>query len=116
MPKPSPTPQLDALIKADPDLVDRIFEYLVAEFPALASPRLDVAKRAVREHFGGSEAYVRSVASDERQQQATQVLALFNGRNASEVARRVGISRASVYRLLKQPGASAAKKKSQGSG
>ena len=36
---------------------------------------------------------------------ATQVLSLFNGRNATEVARCLNISRATVYRLLKQPGA-----------
>jgi DNA-directed RNA polymerase specialized sigma subunit len=37
---------------------------------------------------------------------ARKALALFNGRNAREVARRLGISRPHVYRLLKQPGGS----------
>jgi Mor family transcriptional regulator len=31
-------------------------------------------------------------------------MVLFNGRNAAEVARRLNISRASVYRIIKTPG------------
>jgi DNA-directed RNA polymerase specialized sigma subunit len=34
------------------------------------------------------------------------VARLFNGRNATEVARVLKISRITVYRLLKQPGGS----------
>src|SRR5687768_12495515 len=108
----SPTPQLDALMREDADLVDRIFEYVLQEFPEIQRARLQAAKRSVRERFGGREEYVRSAATVEREEQADQVLALFNGRNATEVARRLKISRATVYRLIKQPG----RKKSQGSG
>jgi Mor family transcriptional regulator len=108
----SPTPQLDALLAQEPDFVDRIFEYLLCEFPQIAGPRLDEAKRGVREQFGAREVYVRSAASAEREALAKAVLALFNGRNATEVARRLQISRATVYRMIKQPGP---KKKSQGS-
>ena len=102
--KASPTPQLDALIEGDPDLVDRIFEYLLREFPDIGGPKLAETKRAVRETFGGREGYVRSAAAVERQEVATQVLSRFNGRNATEVARELKISRASVYRFLKQAG------------
>lgn len=110
--QPTPTPRLDALLEHEPDFVDRIFDYLLAEFPQIAGPRVSEAKRAVREQFGASEVYVRSAASDERQQLVDSILALFNGRNATEVARRLQVSRATVYRVLKQP---AGKKKSQGS-
>lgn len=89
---------------ADPDLVDRIFEYLLTEFPQLAGMKLDEAKRAVREEFRGSEAYIPGRSNTERQKLAVDVLSLFNGRNASEVARRLEISRATVYRRIKQAG------------
>lgn len=103
-PRTSPTPQLDALVARDPDLVDRIFEYLLAEFPQLAGPRLDDARKAVREEFAGREVYIPHRAASEQQVLVRSVLEYFNGRNAAEVGRRLGISRATVYRLLKQAG------------
>jgi DNA invertase Pin-like site-specific DNA recombinase len=38
------------------------------------------------------------------EQRAQQILELFNGRNAREVARAIGCGRATVYRVLKQHG------------
>lgn len=102
----SATPNLDALLGQEPDLVDRIFAYLLVEFPQLAGGGLAEAKRAVREEFGAREAYVARRGAAERQEVVRQVLEKFNGRNASEVARELQISRATVYRLLKQPGRS----------
>lgn len=85
------------------DFVDHVFAYLLAEFPQIAGPRFANAKRAVREELAGERVYVATRGSAERQALAHEVLALFNGRNATEVARRLNISRATVYRLLKQP-------------
>lgn len=105
MSKTSPTPQLDRLIAQEPDLVDRIFEYLLAEIPQLAEDaRLDEARRAVREEFASQQAYIRAQPLSDQTRLAQSVLALFNGRNATEVARRLNISRATVYRKLKQAG------------
>lgn len=92
------------------DLVDRIFEYLAAEFPQVAvldGGRLAELKLAVRAEFRGERVYVGTrgeIADGRRKATAAMVLRLFNGRNATEVARRLQISRATVYRLLKQPG------------
>lgn len=99
-------PHLQALIAAEPDLVDRIFDYLLTEFPQLGGPEFADAKQAVRNEFGGSEAYVRLPRgrAEASQETARRVLELFNGRNATEVARSLKISRASVYRALKQAG------------
>lgn len=99
----TPPKELQALLAAEPDLVDRIFDYLLAEFPQLAGDpqRVSQAQAAVRAEFAGEEAYIQKRASKEL---AADVLRLFNGRNASEVARRLGISRRTVYRHLKQPG------------
>lgn len=101
----------------DPDLVDRIFEYILAE-PAMAQAvqamdRLHHAggsaedplrhlKNAVRQEFSGERCYITAQPTTERQEKVAQVLRLFNGRNASEVARRLQISKMSVYRYLKQ--------------
>lgn len=98
---------LQQLLAAEPDLVDRIFDYILAEFPRigeLGAEKVDELKVSVRSEFKGEECYIAGRPATARQQQVAQVLALFNGRNASEVARRLNISRATVYRLIKQPG------------
>jgi Mor family transcriptional regulator len=103
MTKPSPTPKLTALAQSDPDLVDRIFDYILSELPEIAAS-VQKHKAAVRAEFRGEECYIASRPATERQHTVSQVLALFDGRNATEVARKLQISRATVYRLLKQPG------------
>lgn len=112
MPTPA-TPKLDALLKAEPDLVDRIFDYILSD-PALAvaiqakhgadSDPIPKLKAAVRSEFRGEECYIAGRPATARQETVVQVLSLFNGRNASEVARKLQISRRTVYRILKQPG------------
>lgn len=91
---------------ADPasaDLIDRIFEYILQEFPDMQG-RIDALKKMTREEFSGLETYVAHRSPTERQQKVQEVMRLFNGRNAREVARRLQISRATVYRLLKTSG------------
>jgi Mor family transcriptional regulator len=100
----STTPRLDALVAQDPDFVDRIFEYLLAEFPEIAGPRLAEIKSDVRDEFSGQQVYIAHQPPTDRQARVHAVLALFDGRNATEVARRLQISRATVYRILKQEG------------
>lgn len=95
-----PVPHVLSERFADPDLVDRIFDYVLVMLPEIAERAAEV-KDAVREEFRHERVYIRG---DKRQALARRVLALFNGRNASEVARALNISRASVYRHLKQPG------------
>lgn len=110
-PAPAPvaapaTPHLNSLLAAEPDLVDRIFAYLLDVVPGLASSaeQLAEAQAAVREEFGGESTYVARRSPTKRQRLAGEILANFNGRNATEVARRLGVSRATVYRVIKQPG------------
>lgn len=95
--------ELQQLLEAHPDLVDRIFDYLLEEFPQLAgdADRLKKAEAAVRAEFAGAEVYLQKRSSKDV---AAEVLRLFNGCNATEVARKLGIHRATVYRYLKQPG------------
>jgi transcriptional regulator of acetoin/glycerol metabolism len=103
--KRSPTPKVDALVRLEPDLVDRIFDYLVALVPEI-SPRSPEIKTALREEFAGERAYIRRHGPGQADPLTAEVLRLFNGRNATEVARVLAIGRATVYRKLKQPGGS----------
>lgn len=103
----SPTPKLDALIAAEPDLVDRIFEFILAELPSLGGAATVAQLKAdVRAEFAGEEQYIAKRPPTERQRRVEQVLQLFNGRNASKVARQLQIGRTTVYRVLKQAGKS----------
>lgn len=102
--------ELNKLIQAEPDLVDRIFDYIFSD-PALAEAvaalsggKVDKLKSMVRAEFRGEECYIAGRPATARQEQVAQILALFNGRNAREVARRLQISRMTVYRAIKQPG------------
>ncbi len=117
--QPQPEPQVDAPpppVKkasrhelgerfADPDLVDRIFDYVVALIPELRQAEIEPTKAAIRKEFGGAEQYVRSESVDRRKREMErEVRRMFDGRNASQIARVLNISRATVYRCLKQPG------------
>ena len=89
--------------------MDRIFDYLLAQpdvpqLVGLSGERIAALKGAVREEFKGQRVYVATHSETARAAMAQRVLALFNGRNATEVARELGISRPTVYRMLKQPG------------
>ncbi len=100
---PSPTPRVDALVRLEPDLVDRIFDYLVELLPEIADHQCDV-KRKIRNEFGGDRGVVRRRGFGDRNPLIDEVARMFNGRNATEVARQLRIGRATVYRLLKVAG------------
>lgn len=87
-----------------PDLVELIFAYVIAEFPEIAA-RAEVLKAATRLELGGDRAYIGQRSPTDRQQVTNEVLSLFNGRNASEIARRLNIGRTTVYRIIKTAGA-----------
>jgi DNA invertase Pin-like site-specific DNA recombinase len=84
------------------DLVTAIFDVLTQTHPELQAIRQD-GEQAVRQRLAGMRGTV--TIRPDSDTTARRVLALFNGRNARTVARQLGISRATVYRLLKQPGA-----------
>ena len=103
MPPIAPHKKLDTLIEANPDLVDRIFDYILSEMPAIAAS-VEKHKAAVRAEFAGEKCYIASRPSTRRQEQVAQVLALFNGRNTHEIARKLQISPVTVWRYIKQHG------------
>ena len=75
----------------EPDLVDRIFAYLEAELPQ-ALRDVDHLKANIRAEFGGLDWYIPVKARGESRQRQQEVLRLFNGRNAEEVARHLMLS------------------------
>lgn len=87
----------------DPDLIDKIFEFIAIEFPEM-SGRATELKQMARREFAGIETYIPRRPKAERDRVVVEVLRLFDGRNATEVARRLNISRASVYRIIKTDG------------
>lgn len=90
---------------AHPDLVDRIFAHVLQLIPELASADIQSTKAAIRSEFGGAQQYVRSESVDRRKRDVERaVRRMFDGRNATQIARVLNISRATVYRCLKQPG------------
>lgn len=90
-------------ILGDPDLIDRIVDYIVAELPEMRA-RADALKELARREFAGDRSYIPRRSPADRERVVLLVLELFNGRNASEIARRLRISRASVYRIIKTEG------------
>lgn len=87
----------------DPDLVDRIFEFVLGQIPELAASTT-VIKEAIRHEYGGDAHYVRRIDETPAQRSARlahEVRRMWDGRNATEVARVLRISRATVYRCLK---------------
>ena len=83
------------------DLVTAIFDVLIETNPELEEIR-EEGEAAVRHRLLGLRGTV--LPRPNSAAMATRVLRLFNGRNAREVARKLGIGRASVYRYLKQSG------------
>lgn len=88
---------------SNPDLVDAIFAFIQAEFPDF-SDRAAELKEEVRREFSGIEIYIPKRSLAKRARLTAEVLRMFNGRNATEVARRLGLGRATVYRIIKQEG------------
>ena len=91
------TPERDR----EPDLVTAIFDVLIESHPGLMALR-EEGEAAVRHRLKG----LRGTVTDQPDSDtlARRVLSLFNGRNPREVARRLRVSRATVYRILKQAG------------
>lgn len=88
-----------------PDLVDRMFEYLIEMLPELrgSAAAVERVEQQLRSEFAGQDVYIPAKSLVGKAEERRQVLRLWNGRNATSVARSLGISRSTVYRHLKQP-------------
>lgn len=90
----------------DPDLVDRIFEFVLEQIPELGQRAASV-KDSIRKEYGGEKHYVRQL-EETREARADrirrEVRRMFNGRNSAEVARVLQISKVTVWRCLRRDG------------
>ena len=106
----STTPGLDSIIRRDPDIVDRMFDYLLSTMPDLRERAAELAKaeHQLRSEFRASRGlHVRAPArDDERDEMRRQVLEFPPTTSAREVARRVGVSRSTVCRYRHDAGVS----------
>lgn len=84
------------------DLVTAMFDLLEETHPDVIKPHRDVLEADVRHYMKGARGTIMDKPDSETR--ARRVLALFNGRNAREVARKLGIGKTSVYRYIKQAG------------
>lgn len=95
---------------ADTDFVDRVWAYLLTTWPQrladIPPAEIEQLKLQIRREEGGESHYIATRRDLQVEHDTRQILSLFNGRNASEVARQLGCSRAKVYRVLKQAGQS----------
>ena len=85
----------------EPDLVTAIFDVLIESHPDLMALR-EEGENAVRHRLKGLRGTVTGKPDSDTL--ARRVLSLFNGRNPREVARRLGITKQQVYKVLKQAG------------
>lgn len=104
----APPALLEQRLQHDPDFVDRVWAYMLATWPqhlqAIPADEVQTVKQRIRQQERGERPYITPAGAAQREQRAQQILELFNGRNAREVARAIGCGRATVYRVLKQHG------------
>jgi DNA-binding phage protein len=107
-PSPQPEPPAADSPFRDPDFVDRVWAYMLQSWPQrladIAPTEVEDVKQYIRQSERGERPYITPAGDAARERKAQQILSCFNGRNATEVARMVGCSRATVYRVLKQAG------------
>lgn len=58
----------------------------------------------LRAERSGDRGYISASSPEARERKIKEVRSMFNGRNATTIARKLNIGRATVYRILKTPG------------
>ena len=86
----------------EPDLVAGMMRMLKAISPDIDTQVLKIVEANLREEFGGRVSYVKSTRVAELEAKAELARRLFNGRNPRELARQLGVGRATVYRWVKK--------------
>jgi Mor family transcriptional regulator len=81
------------------NILARILERVREIEPTITEDKLQTIEETIRLEYGGSEHYIPKETSAKR---TNEIQKQFNGRNISEVAETLGISRRSVYRRIKR--------------
>ena len=61
-------------------------------------------EQRLRSEMAGDRGYISAASTATREEQHDRVRRMFNGRNATQIARELKIGRSTVYRILKRPG------------
>jgi Mor family transcriptional regulator len=61
-------------------------------------------EQRLRSEMAGDRGYISSASTASREAKHELVRRMFNGRNATQIARELKMGRATVYRILKRPG------------
>jgi len=72
--------------------------------PEVSKQIAGMIEQRLRAEMAGDRGYISLESSASREEKYEKARRMFNGRNASEIARTIGISRRTVYRILKTPG------------
>lgn len=85
------------------DLLRRIIETIQEMHPSFTDDLAREIESSLRAEFAGETAYIYKHKA-ERDRLMFEVRQRFNGRNATEIARELGIGRTTVYRIIKTSG------------
>lgn len=88
-----------AVRHATDDVVDRFVAHVRELFPDAEGEIIKEFETRLREEFRGERVYIRSRAATERQERLDKFRTIFNG-NVAETARKLGVGRTTVYRLI----------------
>lgn len=86
-------------------VIAKVTAEVVADSPHEIGPQIAIrVGQWMRTNMPGTAGYIGGQSAAARRARHDQVRRMFNGRNATEIARKIGISRATVYRILKTSG------------
>jgi Mor family transcriptional regulator len=90
----------------DNDILHRAIERLRKKIPGITDAAAAALELELLEEFAGETHYIPKsrLVKARRQVIVMETRRRFNGRNATEIARELGIGRATVYRIIKTPG------------
>ena len=87
------------------DVANEIMKRLAPELAPEVSKQIALLMEyRLRAEMAGDRGYISTVSTATREKKHEQVRRMFNGRNATQIARELKIGRATVYRILKKPG------------
>lgn len=87
------------------DIAYEVASDMMKQWPAEIRRKLaEKIEERLRREMAGDRGYISGASIGTRQEKYDRVRRMFNGRNATEIARELKIGRATVYRILKTPG------------
>jgi Mor family transcriptional regulator len=85
------------------DIVTRIVERVQQIRPELSAADVEHLEFSLRLEFGGEQVYIRA-RRRANHELTHEIRRRFNGRNARQIARILGVGKTTVYRILRREG------------